>query len=86
MEVEAIVEPFRIHSGSFVPVKFNTILGDPLLPVVDTESSFWPLNIRDAFFFRNKNGIKWEKFPSGQTPPPLLTEIKKKTTITIPSP
>ena len=45
MEVEAIVEPFRIHSGSFVPVKLYTILGDPLLPVVDTESSFWPLNI-----------------------------------------
>ena len=25
--------------------------------------------IRDAF--RNKNGIMWEKFPRGQTPPPL---------------
>ena len=44
-EVGAIAEPFRIHTGSFVPVKLNTILGDPLLPVVDTESSFWPLNI-----------------------------------------
>ena len=26
--------------------------------------------VRDAF--RIKNGIKWEKFPGGQTPPPSM--------------
>ena len=40
-----------------------------------TSTAFLPLKIsfigmlRDAF--RNKNGIMWEKFPRGQTPPPL---------------
>ena len=51
-----------------------------------TSTAFLPLKIsfigmlRDAF--RNKNGIMWEKFPRGQTPPPPpVWEFFRKNTV-----